>query len=62
MSFRNKKFGRTSLVLVRYFYRNEVIGEVAAPGVCVLSTGFPASQVLFPLAVHSPWQEKSDTY
>lgn len=62
MAFRNKKFGRSTLFLVRFFYGNKIVGEIAAPGVCVLLIGFPASQLLFSLAAHSPWHEKSGTF
>lgn len=56
-SFRNKKFGRSTLFLVRFFNGNEIIEETTAPGVCVLLIGFSASRPLFCLAVQSPWHE-----
>lgn len=61
-SFRNKKFGRSTLFLVRVFYGDKIIGEIAAAGVCVLLIGFPASQLLLSLAAHSPRHQRRDAF
>lgn len=51
--FRSEDFGGSDAVLVRLFYGNKIIREIAAPGVCALLIEFPASQLLLSLTVES---------